>query len=193
MPLVFWSFRIMVGIGLLLMLVLPLLGVRPALQLVGLQQLVPRGAAGGQRRTMVEYKCPVPAGQQAPVVYTVPSIGFSGPARIGAAASAAFTLIPSVLFAFAGIWRPGHPASVVGLDSYVEIFADSRKWLQHGWLDYIAPQLFRVSSTALSLGTTAEYRPKDWLALQGTLALGAVRPWMLRLPLPSTTALLRRP
>ena len=42
----------------------------------------------------------------------------------------------------------------------------------YGHYDYIAPQLFRVSSTALSLGTTAEYRPKDWLVLQGTLALG---------------------
>src|SRR4029453_7431262 len=29
----------------------------------------------------------------------------------------------------------------------------------YGHYDYIAPQLFRVSSTALSLGTTAEYRP----------------------------------
>jgi uncharacterized lipoprotein YddW (UPF0748 family) len=41
-----------------------------------------------------------------------------------------------------GIWRPGHPASVRGLDSYVEIFADSRKWLQNGWVDYLAPQLY---------------------------------------------------
>ena len=41
-----------------------------------------------------------------------------------------------------GIWRPGHPASVVGLDSYTEIFADSRKWLNSGWLDYIVPQLY---------------------------------------------------
>jgi uncharacterized lipoprotein YddW (UPF0748 family) len=41
-----------------------------------------------------------------------------------------------------GIWRPGYPARVVGLDSYVEIFADSRKWLQRGWLDYFAPQLY---------------------------------------------------
>jgi hypothetical protein len=37
-------------------------------------------------------------------MYTIPSIGYLGPARIGAAVSAAFTLIPSVLFAFAGIW-----------------------------------------------------------------------------------------
>jgi len=42
----------------------------------------------------------------------------------------------------------------------------------YGHYDYIAPQTFRVSSTAVSLGTTAEYRPKDWLALQGSANLG---------------------
>jgi uncharacterized lipoprotein YddW (UPF0748 family) len=41
-----------------------------------------------------------------------------------------------------GIWRPGNPPSVRGLDSYTEIFADSRKWLENGWLDYVAPQLY---------------------------------------------------
>jgi uncharacterized lipoprotein YddW (UPF0748 family) len=41
-----------------------------------------------------------------------------------------------------GIWRPGYPSSVVGLDSFVEIFADSRKWLNNGWLDYFVPQLY---------------------------------------------------
>jgi len=41
-----------------------------------------------------------------------------------------------------GIWRPGYPASVRGLDSYAEIFADSRKWLRNGWVDYFAPQLY---------------------------------------------------
>lgn len=41
-----------------------------------------------------------------------------------------------------GIWRPGYPASVRGLDSFVEIFADARKWLQNGWVDYLAPQLY---------------------------------------------------
>jgi hypothetical protein len=39
-----------------------------------------------------------------PVVYTVPSIGYLGPARIGAAVSAAFTLLPCVLFGFVGAW-----------------------------------------------------------------------------------------
>lgn len=41
-----------------------------------------------------------------------------------------------------GIWRPGNPASVQGLDAYATIYADSRKWLQQGWLDYLAPQLY---------------------------------------------------
>ena len=41
-----------------------------------------------------------------------------------------------------GIWRPGSPASVRGLDAYQELFADSRKWVRNGWLDYLAPQLY---------------------------------------------------
>ncbi len=41
-----------------------------------------------------------------------------------------------------GIWRPGFPAGVNGLDAFASIYADSRKWLQEGWLDYLAPQLY---------------------------------------------------
>jgi uncharacterized lipoprotein YddW (UPF0748 family) len=41
-----------------------------------------------------------------------------------------------------GIWRPGNPPGVAGLDAYATIFADSRKWLQQGWVDYLAPQLY---------------------------------------------------
>jgi uncharacterized lipoprotein YddW (UPF0748 family) len=41
-----------------------------------------------------------------------------------------------------GIWRPGHPASVKGLDQYSELYADARKWLHEGWLDYWTPQLY---------------------------------------------------
>jgi hypothetical protein len=43
-----------------------------------------------------------PAERPQPVLYTIPSIGFTGPARIGAAVSAAFTLLPCVLFGFMG-------------------------------------------------------------------------------------------
>ena len=41
-----------------------------------------------------------------------------------------------------GIWRPGNPASVRGLDQYAEIYADARKWIKQGWVDYLAPQLY---------------------------------------------------
>ena len=41
-----------------------------------------------------------------------------------------------------GIWRPGSPNGVVGLDAYASIYADSRKWLREGWVDYLAPQLY---------------------------------------------------
>jgi uncharacterized lipoprotein YddW (UPF0748 family) len=41
-----------------------------------------------------------------------------------------------------GIWRPDHPRGVRGLDAYAVLYADARKWLQEGWLDYCAPQLY---------------------------------------------------
>lgn len=41
-----------------------------------------------------------------------------------------------------GIWRPGNPAIVRGFDAYSELYADARKWLQEGWVDYFAPQLY---------------------------------------------------
>ena len=41
-----------------------------------------------------------------------------------------------------GIWRPGSPSGVAGLDSYQEIYTDSRLWLRNGWVDYWAPQLY---------------------------------------------------
>lgn len=41
-----------------------------------------------------------------------------------------------------GIWRPGHPPRVKGLDAYDELYADARKWFRYGWLDYLAPQLY---------------------------------------------------
>ena len=41
-----------------------------------------------------------------------------------------------------GIWRPGFPASIRGLDQYDVLYADARLWLQKGWLDYLSPQLY---------------------------------------------------
>jgi uncharacterized lipoprotein YddW (UPF0748 family) len=41
-----------------------------------------------------------------------------------------------------GIWRPGHPAPIKGFDQYGKLYADARKWLMNGWVDYFAPQLY---------------------------------------------------
>lgn len=50
-----------------------------------------------------------------------------------------------------GIWRPGNPAGVIGLDAFGSIYADSRHWLQRGWVDYFAPQLYwSIASTGQS-------------------------------------------
>lgn len=41
-----------------------------------------------------------------------------------------------------GIWRPGYPPQIQGFDAYDRIYADSRKWLVNGWVDYFTPQLY---------------------------------------------------
>jgi len=45
-----------------------------------------------------------PGDRAQPILYTVPSVGVVGPARIGAAVSAGFMLLPCVLLAFGGAW-----------------------------------------------------------------------------------------
>jgi Domain of unknown function (DUF3943) len=45
-------------------------------------------------------------------------------------------------------------------------------WGLYGSYDYIAPQIFRISTTALSLGTTVESRLSDSFAVQGSALLG---------------------
>lgn len=50
-----------------------------------------------------------------------------------------------------GIWRPGNPPQIRGFDPYAEIYADSRLWLQRGWVDYFSPQLYwAISAPAQS-------------------------------------------
>lgn len=42
-----------------------------------------------------------------------------------------------------GIYTRGQPAEVqAGLDQYHQIFADPVKWMNEGWVDYLAPQLY---------------------------------------------------
>ena len=53
-------------------------------------------------------------------------------------------LKPGVKFGVSpfGIWRPGFPEQVRGFDAYTELYADARRWLREGWVDYFAPQLY---------------------------------------------------
>ncbi len=41
-----------------------------------------------------------------------------------------------------GIWRPDPSLSIRGMDAYERLFADSKKWINNGWCDYFAPQLY---------------------------------------------------
>ena len=41
-----------------------------------------------------------------------------------------------------GVWRPNHPTSISGLDQYDVLYADAKKWLNEGWVDYFSPQLY---------------------------------------------------
>jgi len=41
-----------------------------------------------------------------------------------------------------GIWKPGHPAGIRGSSQYDELYADAKRWLNEGWVDYFAPQLY---------------------------------------------------
>ncbi len=52
-------------------------------------------------------------------------------------------LKPSVMFGISpfGIWKPDD-INIKGTSAYDTQYADSRKWLQEGWVDYLAPQLY---------------------------------------------------
>lgn len=63
-----------------------------------------------------------------------------------------------------GIWRPGNPPGITGLDAYATIYADARKWLQQGWVDYLAPQLYwSIASSGQSFPALL-----DWWISQST-------------------------
>jgi hypothetical protein len=54
------------------------------------------------------------------------------------------------------MWRSATPRGVTGLDAFAEIYADSKRWLAEGWLDYVAPQLYWQLS-----GTEDRFRALD--------------------------------
>lgn len=62
-----------------------------------------------------------------------------------------------------GIYRPGMPAGISGLDQYDSLFADPVKWKAEGWVDYLAPQLY-------------------WPSTQMAQAYGPLIDWWSKLP-----------
>jgi uncharacterized lipoprotein YddW (UPF0748 family) len=60
---------------------------------------------------------------------------------------------PNVKFGISpfGIYRPGQPPGSRGLDAYEALYADAKKWLESGWVDYLTPQLYwRIDQAAQS-------------------------------------------
>jgi uncharacterized lipoprotein YddW (UPF0748 family) len=41
-----------------------------------------------------------------------------------------------------GIWRNNTPPGIRGLDAFESLYADARRWIAAGWVDYLAPQLY---------------------------------------------------
>ncbi len=41
-----------------------------------------------------------------------------------------------------GIYRPGIPPGISGLDQYSALYADPLHWMQQGWVDFLTPQLY---------------------------------------------------
>jgi uncharacterized lipoprotein YddW (UPF0748 family) len=71
-------------------------------------------------------------------------------------------LDPAVRFGISpfGIYRPGQPEGISGLDQYAELYADPVLWKANGWVDYLAPQLYWPTTQ-----TAQAYEPLlDWWA-----------------------------
>jgi uncharacterized lipoprotein YddW (UPF0748 family) len=51
---------------------------------------------------------------------------------------------PDVRFGISpfGIYRPGTPEGIVGLDAYDVLACDPVRWIDEGWVDYLVPQLY---------------------------------------------------
>jgi len=57
-----------------------------------------------------------------------------------------------------GIYRPGTPAGVSGLDQYAELYSDPVAWTEAGWLDYLSPQLYWThDSSGQPFGTLIDW------------------------------------
>jgi uncharacterized lipoprotein YddW (UPF0748 family) len=100
---------------------------------------------------------------------------------------------PSARFGISpfGIYRPGQPtgqpAPITGLDQYSAIFSDPPLWIARGWVDYLAPQLYWVTTAprqpyaALAAWWARIPRaPGTWMMIGNNLsALGSTADWTI--------------
>jgi len=81
-----------------------------------------------------------------------------------------------------GIWLPHYPPQIEGFDAYAKLYADSRKWLAKGWVDYFVPQLYwpieppRQSFPVL-LKWWTQQNPKERLLAPGLHSNNVERHW----------------
>lgn len=67
-----------------------------------------------------------------------------------------------------GTWRPNVVPQLGGFDAYEQIYADSRRWLTEGWLDYLVPQIYwPIARTDVSFPVVL-----DWWVRQNPLGRG---------------------
>jgi uncharacterized lipoprotein YddW (UPF0748 family) len=73
---------------------------------------------------------------------------------------------PDVVYGISpfGIWQPIPEKGIAGFNAYAELYADARKWLQDGTVDYLAPQFYwETSRKGLSFPVLLE-----WWSAQNT-------------------------
>jgi uncharacterized lipoprotein YddW (UPF0748 family) len=67
---------------------------------------------------------------------------------------------PDVRFGISpfGIYRPGNPPGIKGLDAYATLYCDPVRWMNEGWVDYLAPQLYwPTTQTAQAFGKLLDW------------------------------------
>ncbi len=66
------------------------------------------------------------------------------------------TLHPTVRFGIApfGIYRSGTPSGISGLSGVDVLYCDAVKWMNQGWVDYLAPQLYWPTTQSAQSYTT---------------------------------------
>ena len=87
--------------------------------------------------------------------------GENGDRMIAETSEAGRAARPSFRFGVSpfGIYRPGMPAGIVGLDAYNVISCDPLAWVRAGSVDYLTPQLYWPTTQTSILYTSPS--PRD--------------------------------